>query len=165
MIPFGKGKPLLNKGGLANAFIGNWQLSGVETVHSGVPASFGNVLFTGNIKDIPLSSSQQTPEHWFNTSGFVTNPSQQLANNVRTFPIRLSALRTGHYNSQDISLLKNIYIHERHHFQYRLEAYNVFNHPTAFTGLVTTPTSSAFGQVTDMWSLGRQLQMGIKYLF
>jgi len=41
----------------------------------------------------------------------------------------------------------------------------VFNHPTAFTGLVTTPTSSAFGQVTDMWSLGRQLQMGIKYLF
>jgi hypothetical protein len=164
-LPFGKGKPLLNKGGLANAFIGNWQLSGVETVHSGVPATFGNVLFTGNIKDIPLSSSQQTPEHWFNTSGFVTNPSQQLASNLRTFPIRLSALRTGHYNSQDISLLKNIYIHERHHFQYRLEAYNVFNHPTAFTGLVTTPTSSAFGQVTDMWSLGRQLQMGIKYLF
>ncbi len=95
----------------------------------------------------------------------MTSPSQQLSSNYRTFPIRLSSLRTGYYNSQDISLLKNIYFHERHHFQYRLEAYNALNHPTAFTGLVTDLTSSAFGRVTDTWALGRQLQMGIKYLF
>jgi hypothetical protein len=165
-LPFGKGKPLLNNiSRLANAFVGGWQLSGVETVHSGVPLAFGNVLFTGNIKDIAIPGSQQKPEHWFNTSGFVTNPAQQLAFNLRTFPIRLSNVRTGHYNSQDISLLKNITIHERHHFQYRFEVYNAFNHPTAFTSAVTDPTSSAFGQVTDMWSLARQLQMGVKYLF
>jgi hypothetical protein len=165
-LPFGKGKPLLNNiGRLADALVGGWQLSGVETVHSGVPATFGNVLFTGNIKDIPLSGNQRTVDHWINTAGFVTSPSQQLSLNYRTFPIRLSSVRTGYYNSQDISLLKNIYFHERHHFQYRLEAYNVFNHPTAFTGLVTDPTSSAFGRVTDTWALGRQLQMGIKYLF
>jgi hypothetical protein len=165
-LPFGKGKPLFNNlGRVANAFVGGWQLSGVQTAHSGTPVQWGNVLFTGNVKNIALSSDQRSPEHWFNTSGFVTAPSQQLAQNLRTFPARLSSVRTGSYNSQDISLLKNVYIHERHHFQYRFEVYNVFNHPTAFTGLVTDPTSSAFGQSTDMWSLGRQLQMGIKYLF
>ena len=165
-LPFGKGKRFLGSSGrFVNAVVGAWQLSGIQTLHSGAPLLFGNVLFTGNIKDIPIGGSQQKPEHWFNTSGFVTNPAQQLANNLRTFPIRLSSVRAGHYNSQDISLLKNFYIHERHHFQYRLEAYNIFNHPTAFTSAVTDPTSSAFGQVTDTWALSRQLQMGIKYLF
>jgi hypothetical protein len=165
-LPFGKGKRLLGGvGWLANAFIGNWQLSGVWAAHSGLPLNFGNVLFTGDIHNIPIPGGQQTPEHFFNTAGFVTAASQQLASNYRTFPVRLSGARFDHYDSQDVSLLKDVYVHERHHFQYRLEVYNVFNHPTGFTSPVTDPTNAAFGQVTAMNARVRQLQMGIKYLF
>ena len=73
-LPFGKGKPFLGSiGRLGDAFVGGWQFSGVETVHSGVPLGFGNVLYTGNIKDIAIHGGQP-PEHWFNTAGFVTAP-------------------------------------------------------------------------------------------
>jgi len=165
-LPFGKGRTWLSGvNRLADLFIGGWQLSAVETLQSGVPLTFGNVLFAGNIKDIAIDGSQRKPERWFNTSGFVTAPAQQLSMNKRTFPVRLAGVRAGRYHSQDVSLLKNIVIHERHRFQYRFEAYNLFNHPTAFTGAVMDPTSSAFGQVTATNALPRQLQMGIKYLF
>jgi hypothetical protein len=74
-------------------------------------------------------------------------------------------VRTGLYNSTDISLLKNLYIHERHHFQFLAEAYNAFNHPSAYDQPNTSPTNSGFGQVTNMVYLPRMLQLGIKYLF
>jgi hypothetical protein len=165
-LPFGKGKPVLpNVGRIANAIVGDWQLDPVWQLSSGQPIGFGNALFVGNIKDIALPSDQRTPQRWFNTSGFVTASSQQLANNLITFPTLFSGIRSGIYNSWDISALKNIQIHEKHRFQFRGEFLNVFNHPTGFAPPNTSPTSSAFGQVTTQYGWPRTIQLGLKYLF
>lgn len=167
-LPFGKGRPLLAQAGrLLDSVVGGWQLAAVWQINSGYPMSFGDALLKPgmSLADIPLPSSQRTVDHWFNTAAFVTNQSQQLANNLQTFPVRLAGVRTGAYNSADISLLKNITVYERHHFQFRAEAYNAFNHPSAYDAPVTTPTSSAFGQMTYMYYLPRAIQLGIKYLF
>jgi hypothetical protein len=112
-----------------------------------------------------LPSDQRTPQRWFNTSGFVTASSQQLANNLVTFPNLFAGIRSGVYNSWDISALKNFQIHEKHRFQFRGEFLNVFNHPTGFAPPNTSPTSSAFGQVTTQYGWPRTIQLGLKYLF
>ena len=168
-LPFGKGKPVLGNGGrFVNTFVGGWQLSGVWQVNSGLLPYYpcDCLLKPGEtLNDIALPSGQQTLNHWFNTDAFVTDPNQQLANNKVTFPLRLSSIRGGTYNSTDISLLKNISLHENHHFQLRFEAFNAFNDQKAWSVPDTTPTDSSFGQVRNTYSLPRQLQLGIKYMF
>src|SRR6185436_13848263 len=36
-LPFGKGKALLNRGGLVSAVVGGWSLTGITTVQTGRP--------------------------------------------------------------------------------------------------------------------------------
>src|SRR5262249_60858012 len=93
-LPFGPGKPLMsNWKGVPGGVVSGWQIQVIGSRQSGQALSWGNVIFNGNIKDIALPASQRTWQHWFNTTGFVTNSSQQLANNVRTFPLMFSGIR------------------------------------------------------------------------
>jgi hypothetical protein len=165
-LPFGTGKALLGGSNRAlNQIVGNWQVSGVFNTFSGDPINFGNVLFTGNIHDIALPRDKRSVLHWFNTSGFVTDPTQQLAENLRKFPVRVASVRDGGYSSTDLLLEKSFYIREKYQFECRLEAYNAFNHPSGFDNSVTTPTSGAFGQITYMDYTQRTLQYGFKFTF
>jgi len=36
-LPFGKGKPFLNRGGIVNALLGGWRLAGIFTLQTGLP--------------------------------------------------------------------------------------------------------------------------------
>ena len=166
-LPFGRGKRFgQNVSRPLDLFLGGWQVGPMWLVNSGEPLGFGNALFIGNIKDIPLPAGQRNIDRWFNTdAGFNKVPAQQLAFNLRTFPPLLAGLRAGTYNSWNISLLKKTRIHERHTFEYRVEFLNAFNHPSAWAPPNTSPTSSAFGRVTGMYALPRVVQMGLKYTF
>jgi hypothetical protein len=42
---------------------------------------------------------------------------------------------------------------------------NAFNHPSSFAPPDTDPTSSSFGRVTNMYSLPRNIQLGLKFEF
>jgi hypothetical protein len=42
---------------------------------------------------------------------------------------------------------------------------NAFNHPSGWAPPNTTPTSSAFGQVTGIYALPRIIQLGLKFVF
>jgi hypothetical protein len=166
-LPFGKHRRWLSsRSRLADTFVGGWQVSGVVQMNSGFPLSFGDVIFTGDLKNIALPKSERSIDRWFNTdAGFNRITAQQFGSHLRTFPLRLSGVRSSGFASTDISLLKNFALHERHRFQFRAEFYNAFNHPTAFGAPNTTPTSTAFGVVTGMQGLPREIQLGIKYVF
>jgi hypothetical protein len=166
-LPFGRGKPLLgNVNKFANLVVGGWQFGPAWQLRSGWPYQFGNILFTGNIKNISLPSSQRTVWRYFNTdAGFERDPNKQLASNLRTFPIMFAGVRTGGSNLLDFSLLKKTRFRERHEFQFRAEFFNFFNHPTEPTDPNTSPTSTAFGQMTQFGALPRNIQIGIKYVF
>lgn len=126
---------------------------------------FGNAIFTGNLKDIPLPRSQRTVDRWFNVdAGFERDPSKALSANVRTFPIRFSGVRVAPLNNWDISMIKNTSITEGIQLQVRVEAINAFNH-TQFMPPNTSPTSTAFGQVNDERAWPRVVQLGMKVLF
>jgi hypothetical protein len=165
-LPFGRGKAL---GGSTNALvskvISGWQVQGIYTLQSGAALGFGNAIFTGNLKDIPLSTSERSVDHWFNVdAGFDRNPSRQLASNIRTLSSRFAGIRADGPNNWDVSFLKNTQLTEQIRLQFRAEAINALTHPQ-FTAPNTTPTSTAFGTVTGEFAWPRVIQFGMKVLF
>jgi hypothetical protein len=165
-IPYGRGRHFGSKAPApVNAILGGWQLGMVEVHQSGAPLSWGNYIFTGDIKNIQLPDSQQTVARWFNTdAGFNKNSSQQLANNLRTFPIRFSGIRADGATGWNFSMIRNYHIRERLAMQFQAEGFNALNHPV-FAAPNTTPSSSAFGTVTNSASEPRSIDFSLKLVF
>jgi hypothetical protein len=148
-LPFGKGQQFLShSNGVVTQIVGGWSIQAIYIKQSGAPLTFGNIIFSGDIHSIALPSSQRSLSQWFNTgAGFNRNPQQQLANNIRTFPLALSGVRSDGVDNWDMSLFKGFRFTERVSFQLRLEGSDALNHPQ-FAAPNTSPTSSLFGQIT-----------------
>ena len=148
-LPFGKGHAFLSSAsGWINQIVGGWTASVIYTAQTGAPVSFSNVAYYGTLQQLVLGRGQRIVGEWFNTANFATAASQQLASNVRTFPLRLTGLRAPGINDWDMSLVKNFRIRERTSFELRAEAVDLANHPQ-FASPNTSPTSTLFGQVTS----------------
>jgi len=139
---------------------GGWQIQGVYTAQSGTLLNWGNVIYYGG----PVGLSNPDVDRWFNTAVFERTAAKQLGSNIRTFPTRISNVRSDGINNVDLSILKNTKITERVNFQVRVEGFNTLNHP-AFSGATTDPTSSNFGKVTSQLNLPRQVQIGGRIVF
>jgi hypothetical protein len=151
-LPFGRGKHF---GGqmpaVLNFVAGGWQLNGMVQRQSGPPLAWGDVWsnFTGDPDKVRLSKNERNPDRWFNVdAGFNRNSAQQLASNIRTSPARFSNLRADGQSRWDFSIFKNFKVTEKVNTQFRAECINAWNHPNLFAPNMT-PTSSAFGQITD----------------
>jgi len=165
-LPFGKGRKLASHLPTAVDYvIGGWQLNTIFTYQTGAPQSFGNIIFLGNLHDIPLSSDERSVSRWFNTdAGFVTASNQQPASNVRLFPKYLAGVRGDGQTVWNAGISKQIPIRERTKLEFRFEGYDVMNHPN-FSDPNTTVTSSAFGTVTGQAGLSREFQGALKVTF
>jgi hypothetical protein len=149
-IPFGKGRPFgANWHPVAQFTLGGWQLGGVWQHQSGAPLGFGNRIFNGDLNNIVLPEDQRSVNQWFNVNaGFNRVTAQQLASNLRTFPLRFNGVRGPNQDRWDFSLIKNFVIKERFTTQFRAETFNAWNHPNLFAPN-TDPTNSAFGTITS----------------
>ncbi|HUQ90521.1 MAG TPA: TonB-dependent receptor [Bryobacteraceae bacterium] len=164
-LPFGRGKRLLGSAsGIAGRMITGWQVQGVYIGQSGQALGFGNAIFQGNLRDIPLPKGQRTVDRWFNTAGFDRNSARQLSLNLRTLNSRFGGVRGDGINTFNLSVIKNTAITEKLRIQFRGEAINAMNH-VMFVNPNTNPASSAFGTVADEKSSGRAIQLGLKLLF
>jgi Carboxypeptidase regulatory-like domain/TonB dependent receptor len=167
-LPFGRGKRFgADSNGVVSVLISGWQFSGIYTYQSGFPLTWGNILFTGNVDDIDLASSERTVARWFNTdAGFNKVAGQQLASNVRTFPLRLENVRGDAINNVDLSLIKNTQIAGKT-LEIRFDSLNALNHPYFAVLANTNPTAAAFGTVTSSTQVNyaRRSQVSVKFLF
>jgi hypothetical protein len=165
-LPVGHGRWLFSRlNRIADGFIGGWQVGTIWHLTSGAPLSFGNIIINGDIHNVALPGDQQTVTRWINTSDFNTSSSAQPSYNLRTLSPYFSSIRAGYVNNWDMNLMKNIPVHERLTLQFRLEALNVFNHPSGWAPPDTTPTDLTFGQVTSLYAASRQVQMQLKLRF
>ncbi len=64
----------------------------------------------------------------------------------------------------NLALIKTFRVYKANEFQFRAEAYDVFNYAT-LGGANYTPTSSQFGEVTSKNNTARNLQVGLRYQF
>ena len=169
-LPYGRGR---RYGSDANAVVdgilGGWQFQGIYTYQTGFPVgNFGNLIFTGDVDDIALSSDERTIARWFNTdAGFNKVTAQQLASNVRTFPMRFDSVRNDDVNNFDLSLIKNVSIGGGRMFQFRFESLNALNHPL-FPGVNNlAPTAVQFGSIVTsaQQNYARRTQVTVKFIF
>jgi hypothetical protein len=161
---------------LLNYAIGGWQLQAIFLGQSGAPIALGNVLWRGSGPDdlhqLVLDAGSRTPDLWFNALkssgpgvvGFETVNSKGLANNIRTFPLRLAGLRADGQNYWNGALYKQFAFRERLKLQLRTEWEGALNHPN-FAAPNATPTSTLFGQVTAIQGEARRIWIGMKLMF
>jgi hypothetical protein len=163
-LPFGRGKALIDRGGVVNWILGGWQTNGILTVQSGLP--FSPVLQTsttntgtGSRPNVAGNSSNpHTLQHWFDPAAF-SAPSPYTYGNAG----RNILFGSGRVN-WDMSLFKNFVIHEQTRFELRAEAFNVFNHPQFGLPNANIGNPQA-GQITSTVGNPRQLQMGLRFQF
>jgi hypothetical protein len=159
---FGAGAPAV-----ISTLISGWQVSGMYTFQSGFPLTWGNIIFTGDVNDIDLPSSERTLARWINTdAGFNKITAQQLASNVRTFPLRLENVRAHGVSNVDMSLIKNSSVKGKT-IELRIDALNTLNHPQFMAGVTLNPTAANFGQVSSstQQNYARRVQVSAKFIF
>jgi len=140
-----------------------WQLSGITSYGTGLPFTVttssvdpGGLGILGSSvagprPDMVCDPNANAPHDrdlnglWFNTSCF--QPVPQGA--VRPGNAGRGVVRGPGYGRWDISLYKNIPIHERVQLQLRLETFNTFNHPNPNGIGSLNNTSSLFGLITS----------------
>jgi hypothetical protein len=76
----------------------------------------------------------------------------------------ISQVRAPSVNNWDMSAIKNTQIKERLHLQFTTQFINALNHPQ-FTAPNTSPTSTAFGQLTGAYAWQRIIEFGMKIAF
>ncbi len=155
--------------------LGGWELSGLVTANTGLPltaltnstadpAGQGTALSTSaaSLRPDQIGNPNTGPNtfaQWFNIGAFANVPAGQFRPGNTG---RGSILGPG-YQRWDVALLKNFPIHEDMRFQFRAEAFNVFNH-TNFNTVGATFGSSTFGKITGVRD-PRIMQVALKFYF
>ena len=164
-LPFGRGRHLLaNAPRGVSAIVSGWQVQGIHVRQSGSPIGFGNMLFYGDIKKIPLDKGQRSIDRWFDTSMFERSNTKALVSNVRVAPLRYSGVRSPGPVNWDLSILKNTRINEKMNVQIRGEFLNATNSPF-FAAPSTDQYSTAFGTIITTRGYARRIQLGIKLIY
>jgi hypothetical protein len=172
-LPFGSdGSPLLN------AVIGGWQLAGINRVNAGEPVTLtytpgatfvvsgiaqdfrGANNYRANVTCNPIApAAERTIANWFNRSCVAapTDPSQPFGNAGR------NSVRGPNFWQMDLAASKKFQIAGPAAFEFRLEAFNLFNR-TNFRSPNGNRSSGAFGTITSTLD-PRQLQLGFRLLW
>lgn len=169
-LPFGTGRQFVSKGPLSY-IIGNWDLSGVWTMYTGLhfnpsmnTSVSGSQSIPGataerpNLNGTPnLSVDQRTIDHWFNTTAF-SIPQAYTFGNSGAFVLVGPGLFTA-----DLGVHRNFAIRERMKLTFRWEMFNAFNranfqNPNATIGAATA------GVVSSTYS-ARSMQLALKLAF
>ncbi len=156
--------------------LGGWELSGLVTANSGLPltafttssadpAGQGTALSTSAASlrpdqiANPNSGAPHSLTQWFNTAAFANVPAGQF----RPGNAGRGTIIGPGFQRWDVALMKNIPVREDMRFQFRAEAFNVFNH-TNFNTVSTTLGSGSYGQVTGVRD-PRIMQVALKFYF
>lgn len=170
-LPFGPGKPLVNRGGALGKMIGGWQINGTTTFMSGIPLQVSGGNASGSFAGLqrpnwngqnPTLSGAVTSRllAYFNTSEFSFNAPFTFGNAPRMMP----DLRGPGTDEFDLSLFKNTQIREKWQLQFRAEAFNAFNR-VQFGVPNVSINSSAFGVISSQQNSPRNIQLGLRLLF
>ena len=184
-LPVGKGKLLNINNSVVNVLAGGWQTSASTTIQSGVPQNI--IIGVDNAStgtnagyDRPIATlvsrgyaANPTPARWYDPAAFVEAPAGTFGNVGR------NSLTTPHFQSIDFAVHKQFHMphSEQHVVQFRVEAFNVLNHPSwgapqgnilagaAFSGAPANAAHQGFGVISNTAIPMRQVQLALKYSF
>ncbi len=164
---------------VSNRWTQGWEVSGITHFSSGLPVTlvnYGDNSLLGAEPNginnygidepdysggaLQLNHDPSNGRTYFNTSQFSENALGTPGSAKRRF---FSGPGLDNY---DVALLKNVTLTESKSFQFRVEGFNVFNHPQFFgpQSVDGNIGSSTFGQVVSA-NPPRLVQLGVKFLF
>jgi hypothetical protein len=158
-----------NAGGWQHDVLSGWQAAGIWTVQSGSPFTV-NLPYDNAHNGTPVFSQRpnvicnpnngpKTAAEWFDTACF-----QAPAPNTYGDAGRNNVFGPG-LNDFDASLQKNIPIRELANLEFRVDAFNLFNHPNFnIPNRMFTVTPSNFGTISSARP-PRQLQLSLRLSF
>ncbi|HLY60698.1 MAG TPA: carboxypeptidase regulatory-like domain-containing protein [Terriglobia bacterium] len=182
-LPFYRGQ----QRGFAAKALGGWQISGITQFQTGLPCSVAAATdYAGvgldanygcgvngeywNQTGVPkIIGTFGNTGKWFDTSVF----SKPAAGTFNLSNVRNDIYQPG-FQNWNMGLFKTVPINERFRFQFRAEAFNVWNHPNwggaAGGGVQFSPTSGTFGEVTTKGGAPgsggeRNIQLSLKLEF
>jgi hypothetical protein len=163
----------------ANRWTQGWELSGITHFSTGLPVTlvnFGDNSLLGSEPNgvnnfgvdepdysggpLDLNHNPRNGQPYFNTAQFSENALGMPGTASRRF------FYGPGLDNYDMALLKNLRLTEAKSFQFRVEAFNIFNHaqffgPQAVDGNISSAT---FGQVISA-APPRLVQLGAKFIF
>ena len=173
-FPFGERRRFLSRGGAAAKVLGDWQVSGIGTLQSGLPFTArvlgnqanntGSGPFFAQRPDatgepVGLPSSERTTLEFFNAGAFALPKPGAFGNAGRdTIPGPSTV-------SFNVSLDRHITFSQEKgmRLDFRIEAQNMFNTPH-YAGLGTVVNAVNFGRVTSVGSM-RTIDVSVRLRF
>jgi hypothetical protein len=150
-----------HSGTLMSLALGNWSLQGLFLHQSGFALSPGLTTSTRGQANRPTVVGQNRKlarlTEWFDTSAFAA-PAYGFYGDAGNGTIRGPG-----YTSVNTSLYKTFPIHDRFNLQFRVEAFNVLNHPN-FNNVDTGLGDGSYGQVTSAGD-PRIMEFALKLFF
>jgi hypothetical protein len=158
---------------VVNAVLGDWNLTGIYTIMSGLPFTVSSGVdnarsgtggqFADIVGDPNLPSDRDKSERlaqWFNTSAYVVNALGTFGNSGR------NSLRGPDYQTLDLGLHKTFTITNHVRTQFRLEAFNALNHAN-FNNPEGNRSSGNFGRINSLapGAEARILQLALRFWF
>jgi hypothetical protein len=180
-LPWGWGRRWGNNlPGFVNQAFGNWQVSSIVRIHTGLPLwpvlwnRFANPLsrygFPGPQRPDLVGDpkpAQQTPDNWINLDAF-SEPAETAYGNA---PRYISSLRESNPKNVDLALAKEFKAGEAFRIQFRADFLNLFNTPQFGggdqwgTGIETCVVCGQFGEVYGTRNEPRNIQLGLRVEF
>ncbi len=168
-VPVGAGKRFSFGNRALNYILGNWQENNIFQAYSGVPfmpVTSSDIANTGNgdtyetmdlVGDPNLS--HRTPAEWFNRSAYAVPPAYHFGTTPR------NSLRSDPYWDLDASLFKQFPFGGGRLFEFRLETFNLLNHPVFGTPNTNYNSGNVFDTINYTNSTAREIQLGGKFIF
>ena len=168
--------PFFKEKGLRNTLLGGWQYSGIMNINAGTPFS---VVFDGDNAGVangigtsaradrigdPKKGIVQPPADpsfgptFYNAGAFTAPRGLTFGNSGR------NSLRNPRQTSFDMAMFKRFAFGEARAFEFRVEAFNVFNH-TEWNGIASNTLDTNGFLATNGTHLPRILQLGAKFIF
>ncbi len=169
-IPVGKGKTFSTENGVLDYILGNWQINNLFQTHSGIaftPAISSDIanigqgfLTTEHLNKVGSTGiSHRSAGEWFNTADYASPALYTFGTAGRN-----SILGPAFWDL-DTSLFRLFPVGEGRQFEFRAEAFNLFNNVNLGQPNSDLNSGSAFGTINSTANTARQLQLAAKFIF
>jgi hypothetical protein len=162
---------------VADAIVGGWELSSINTAHTGMPLDVSYGASGANIVSSLSNDYRGQPYLRPNVTGSAASQSRSAMLNTYFAGYAFStppasapygdagrnAFRAPNFDQWDFAVDKNFRIAEQARLQFRSEFFNLPNH-TNFGIPNTQSTNAAFGTIRSTYP-SRQIQFALKAIF
>src|SRR5262245_9887620 len=168
-LPWGRGRHWGSDwGGVTNAILGGWKVGGIFQARTGLPIT----VTDGRARSLqgergaerpncigdPVPSDQSIT-HWLDINAFQAVPLGTFGN----CPVGVA--RAPGYTNVDLVLSKSFPMGGERSLEFRMETFNLFNHPSFGPPARDISVPATFGLITNTISAPRVIELVLKFYF